>query len=70
MGYNFLLAGLINQFEFNTWQIQKVLQRATMDCNSQVGVIFQVLQTKELPPTYFCTNKFTSSFQEIVDAYG
>ncbi|RYR48552.1 hypothetical protein Ahy_A07g034576 [Arachis hypogaea] len=55
---------------FATSQIQKVLQRATRDCNSQVGAIFQVLQTKESPPTYFYTNKFTSSFQEIVDAYG
>ncbi|XP_027356979.1 V-type proton ATPase subunit a3-like [Abrus precatorius] len=55
---------------FATSQIHKVLQRATIDCNSQVGAIFQVLQTKESPPTYFRTNKFTSSFQEIVDAYG
>ncbi|CAK8569053.1 unnamed protein product [Lathyrus sativus] len=53
-----------------TSQIQKVLLQATTDCSSQVGAIFQVLQTKELPPTYFCTNSFTSSFQEIVDAYG
>ncbi|PNX90772.1 vacuolar proton ATPase a3-like protein, partial [Trifolium pratense] len=51
-------------------QIQKVLLQATMECNSQVGTIFQVLQTKELPPTYFYTNNFTCSFQEIVDAYG
>lgn len=51
-------------------QIQNVLQRATMDSNSQVGAIFQVLQTKESPPTYFRTNKFTSAIQEIVDAYG
>ncbi|KAL5189553.1 V-type proton ATPase subunit a3 [Glycine soja] len=50
--------------------IHKVLQRATMDCSSQVVAIFQVLETTESPPTYFCTNKFTSSFQEIVDAYG
>ncbi|RDX71199.1 V-type proton ATPase subunit a3, partial [Mucuna pruriens] len=55
---------------FATSEIQKELQRATMDCNSQVEAIFQVLNTKESPPTYFCTNKFTSSFQEIVDAYG
>ncbi|KAF7829615.1 V-type proton ATPase subunit a3-like [Senna tora] len=55
---------------FATNQIQVALQRATMDSNSQVGVIFQVLQTKESPPTYFRTNKFTSAFQEIVDAYG
>ncbi|KAL6215711.1 hypothetical protein ACLB2K_015139 [Fragaria x ananassa] len=51
-------------------QIQNALQQATYDSNSQVGAIFQVLHTKELPPTYFRTNKFTTAFQEIVDAYG
>ncbi|CAK9142062.1 unnamed protein product [Ilex paraguariensis] len=55
---------------FATKQIQDALERATYVSNSQVGAIFQVLHTKELPPTYFQTNKFTSSFQEIVDAYG
>ncbi|KAL8096913.1 hypothetical protein AgCh_030120 [Apium graveolens] len=55
---------------FATKQIQDALQRATLDSNSQVGGIFRVLHTKESPPTYFKTNKFTSSFQEIVDAYG
>lgn len=55
---------------FATKQIQNTLQQASFDCNSQVGAIFQVLHTKESPPTYFRTNKFTSSFQEIVDAYG
>ncbi|XP_019415420.1 PREDICTED: V-type proton ATPase subunit a3-like isoform X1 [Lupinus angustifolius] len=55
---------------FATSEIHKVLQRATLDSSSQAGAIFQVLQTKDSPPTYFCTNKFTSPFQEIVDAYG
>ncbi|XVE48991.1 hypothetical protein DITRI_Ditri01bG0045800 [Diplodiscus trichospermus] len=55
---------------FATKQIQEALLRAAFDSNSQVGAIFQVLHTRELPPTYFCTNKFTSAFQEIVDAYG
>lgn len=55
---------------FATNQIQKALQRATVDSNSQVGAIFEVLQAKESPPTYFRTNKVTSAFQEIVDAYG
>ncbi|XP_039053288.1 V-type proton ATPase subunit a2-like [Hibiscus syriacus] len=55
---------------FATNKIQNVLQRATVDSNSQIGTIFDVLQTKESPPTYFQTNKFTSTFQEIVDAYG
>jgi len=51
-------------------QVQDALHRATVDSNSQVGTIFQVLYTKESPPTYFRTNKFTTAFQEIVDAYG
>ncbi|XP_028767898.1 V-type proton ATPase subunit a2 [Neltuma alba] len=55
---------------FATKQIQDALERAAYDSNSQVGTIFQVLHSRELPPTYFRTNKFTSSFQSIVDAYG
>ncbi|KAJ4716584.1 V-type proton ATPase subunit a [Melia azedarach] len=55
---------------FATKQIQDALQRAAFDSNSQVGAIFQVLDSRESPPTYFRTNKFTSAFQEIVDAYG
>ncbi|XP_013596272.1 PREDICTED: V-type proton ATPase subunit a3-like isoform X1 [Brassica oleracea var. oleracea] len=55
---------------FASNEIQNALKRAAVDSNSQVGSIFQVLRTKELPPTYFRTNKFTSAIQEIVDAYG
>ncbi|KAH9611632.1 hypothetical protein KSS87_010326 [Heliosperma pusillum] len=55
---------------FATNEIQDALHRATFDSNSQVEAIFQVLHTKESPPTYFRTNKFTTAFQEIVDAYG
>ncbi|XP_047942401.1 V-type proton ATPase subunit a3 [Salvia hispanica] len=55
---------------FATKQIQDALHQATHDCNSQVEAIFQVLHTREMPPTYFRTNKFTTAFQEIVDAYG
>ena len=51
-------------------QIQDALQRAALDSKSQVVTIFQVIKTKEMPPTYFKTNKFTASFQDIVDAYG
>ena len=51
-------------------QIQEALQRATFDSSSQVGVIFHVMDTVDSPPTYFRTNRFTSAFQEIVDAYG
>lgn len=51
-------------------QIQNALQHAAFESNSQVVTIFQVIKTKEMPPTYFKTNKFTGAFQEIVDAYG
>lgn len=53
-----------------TSQIQSALQRAMVDSNASVGPIFHILETKDSPPTYFRTNKFTSAIQEIVDAYG
>ncbi|GMY10671.1 V-type proton ATPase subunit a1 isoform X1 [Fagus crenata] len=55
---------------FAKTQIQAALQRATFDSNSQVGIIFHVMDAVESPPTYFRTNKLTNAFQEIVDAYG
>ncbi|XP_051213637.1 V-type proton ATPase subunit a3 [Lolium perenne] len=55
---------------FATSKVQDALHRATTGSNSQVGSIFQILNTQESPPTYFQTNKFTSSFQGVVDAYG
>ncbi|KAK6926840.1 V-type ATPase, V0 complex, 116kDa subunit family [Dillenia turbinata] len=51
-------------------QIQEALQRATFDSNSQVGIIFHVMNSTDSPPAYFRTNCFTSTYQEIVDAYG
>ncbi|XP_024530911.1 V-type proton ATPase subunit a3 [Selaginella moellendorffii] len=54
----------------NKTQVQEALMRATVDSNSQVGTIFQEIRTKDLPPTFFKTNKITGAFQGIVDAYG
>ncbi|KAK8968883.1 Vacuolar proton ATPase a1 [Platanthera guangdongensis] len=51
-------------------QIKDALERATIDSNSQLGIIFHVMNATESPPTYFRTNRFTQAFQEIVDAYG
>lgn len=51
-------------------QIKDALERASLHCNSQVGIIFHELDALEAPPTYFKTDKFTNAFQEIVDAYG
>lgn len=55
---------------FAKTQIQEALQRATFDSNSQVGIIFHLMDAVESPPTFFRTNRFTNAFQEIVDAYG
>ncbi|KAK4255033.1 hypothetical protein QN277_008087 [Acacia crassicarpa] len=55
---------------FAKTQIQEALRRATFDSSSQVGIIFHPMDAVESPPTYFRTNRFTSAFQEIVDAYG
>ncbi|KAK4492009.1 hypothetical protein RD792_002797, partial [Penstemon davidsonii] len=55
---------------FAKTKIQEALQRATFDSNSQIGVIFHVMDSIESPPTYFRTNHFTNPYQEIVDAYG
>ena len=51
-------------------ETQDLLQRAAMRSNAQVGTIIQPISTSESPPTYFKTNKYTSVFQGIVDAYG
>ena len=37
---------------------------------SSVPPILNRMTTREVPPTYNRTNKFTSGFQNIVDAYG
>ncbi|XP_022893106.1 V-type proton ATPase subunit a1-like isoform X2 [Olea europaea var. sylvestris] len=55
---------------FAKTRIQETLQRATFDSNSQVGIIFHVMDAVESPPTYFRINHFTGAYQEIVDAYG
>jgi len=46
-------------------------QMATQRSGSAFPVVFKAVPTtKETPPTYFRTNKFTQAHQEIVDAYG
>ena len=37
---------------------------------SSVPPILNRMMTREIPPTYNRTNKFTSGFQNLVDAYG
>ena len=50
--------------------VQTALTDANHSSLASVGTIFQQIETKESPPTHFQTNKVTSVFQGIVDAYG
>lgn len=46
------------------------LRRGTERSGSSVPPILNRMDTKEEPPTYNRTNKFTGAFQNLVDAYG
>ncbi|KAL4399693.1 H(+)-transporting V0 sector ATPase subunit a [Malassezia pachydermatis] len=50
--------------------VQLALRRATEHTGSHVSSVMQTMRTKETPPTYQRTNKFTEGFQAIIDAYG
>ncbi|XP_064644409.1 V-type proton ATPase 116 kDa subunit a1-like isoform X3 [Lineus longissimus] len=51
-------------------KIQLALRRGTERSGSSVPSILNRMQTKQPPPTYNRVNKFTSAFQNIIDAYG
>ncbi|CAG0914205.1 unnamed protein product [Notodromas monacha] len=50
--------------------IQLALRRGTERSGSTVSPILNMMTTKEAPPTYNRTNKFTQGFQNLIDAYG
>jgi V-type H+-transporting ATPase subunit a len=46
------------------------LKKAQSTSHSELESHVEVIETKQTPPTYFELNKFTGSFQNIVNAYG
>ncbi|XP_077295638.1 V-type ATPase subunit a family protein Vha100-1 isoform X2 [Arctopsyche grandis] len=50
--------------------IQLALRKGTERSGSSVPPILNRMETFEDPPTYNRTNKFTSAFQTLIDAYG
>eukprot|EP00758_Cryptobia_borreli_P006417 Tbor_TRINITY_DN5148_c0_g4::TRINITY_DN5148_c0_g4_i1::g.25784::m.25784/K02154/ATPeV0A, ATP6N; V-type H+-transporting ATPase subunit a len=50
--------------------IRAVLRDAEVAAGASVATIINEIPTKETHPTYFKTNKITSTFQGIVDSYG
>ena len=50
--------------------IRSALTRSSVKSGSSVPPVLNEVDTKEIPPTFFRTNKFTSAFQELIDAYG
>ncbi|CAG0903462.1 unnamed protein product [Darwinula stevensoni] len=50
--------------------VQLALRRGTERSGTSVPPIVNRMSTRENPPTYNRTNKFTRAFQDLVDAYG
>ncbi|RDW30749.1 V-type ATPase, V0 complex, 116kDa subunit family [Yarrowia lipolytica] len=51
-------------------KVNTTLKSITDEADVEIPSVLNVLETSRTPPTYHRTNKFTSAFQLIVDAYG
>jgi V-type H+-transporting ATPase subunit a len=51
-------------------KVRETLEEAQKSSGVRLQSILEEIVHQEIPPTYFETNKFTSAFQEIVNAYG
>ncbi|RWS01505.1 V-type proton ATPase 116 kDa subunit a isoform 1-like isoform X1 [Dinothrombium tinctorium] len=51
-------------------RIHTALRRGTERSGSSVPSILNKMETREVPPTFNRTNKFTRGFQNIINAYG
>ena len=61
---------LYQRFDGINWTIADLLSIWQERSGSSVPSILNRMVSKEQPPTFFKTNKFTVAFQNIVDAYG
>lgn len=50
--------------------VKSTLARVSQDLDEEWGTVVHTIQTNKVPPTFHKTNKFTSAFQSIIDAYG
>lgn len=71
--FNIHVTGLIAEcwvpvFELDS--VQTALRRGTERSGATVPSIINQMKTKQTPPTFNRTNKFTHGFQAIIDAYG
>eukprot|EP01088_Endostelium_zonatum_P019810 TRINITY_DN7025_c0_g1_i2.p1 TRINITY_DN7025_c0_g1~~TRINITY_DN7025_c0_g1_i2.p1 ORF type:complete len:583 (-),score=123.30 TRINITY_DN7025_c0_g1_i2:1-1749(-) len=50
--------------------IRRVLVDSNRKSGATIPTILHIVPTDEIPPTYYKTDKFTESFQGVVDSYG
>jgi V-type H+-transporting ATPase subunit a len=50
--------------------VQQALRRASQRSGAQIPSILSIIAADEEPPTYFVLNKFTGSYQAMIEAYG
>ncbi|MEW5316803.1 MAG: hypothetical protein WDW38_008153 [Sanguina aurantia] len=55
---------------FATAAVQEALRSSAAMSSTQLNAVMQPLPCEDQPPTYYQVNKFTSSFQAIVESYG